>query len=81
MVALTANAAQRDIELGMAAGFDAYLTKPLQIPELIATLQRLVEGLVPQGSTVTSGVATEPAASDHRSQLVSERGPGKLMLR
>ncbi len=33
VIALSANAMQIDIDKGLAAGFDAYLTKPLNIPE------------------------------------------------
>lgn len=40
VVALTANAAPRDIEFGMAAGFDAYLTKPLDVAHFNEVIDR-----------------------------------------
>ena len=43
VVALTANAMKGDREHGMAAGFTDYLTKPLDIPNLIAVLSKLLE--------------------------------------
>ncbi|MBA4177695.1 MAG: hypothetical protein C0505_14235 [Leptothrix sp. (in: Bacteria)] len=39
VIAVSASAMERDVERGKAAGFDAYLTKPLDIPVLV----RLVE--------------------------------------
>jgi len=42
VVAITANAMPRDVERGMAAGFAGYLTKPLDIPLFLATLDRLL---------------------------------------
>ncbi|MCG5500242.1 ATP-binding protein [Ectothiorhodospira lacustris] len=38
--ALTANATQRDVIRGKEAGFDEYLTKPLDIPDFMALLDR-----------------------------------------
>jgi PAS domain S-box-containing protein len=43
VVALTANAMKGDREKGLAAGFTDYLTKPLDIPKLIAVLSKLLE--------------------------------------
>ena len=40
IIAVTANAMPRDIERGLAAGFAAYLTKPLKIPEFNALLDQ-----------------------------------------
>ena len=40
IIALSANAMPKDIEAATAAGFDDYLTKPLDIGEFLATLQR-----------------------------------------
>ena len=39
VIAVSANAMQRDIENGLAAGFFCYLTKPIKIKELIDTLR------------------------------------------
>ena len=43
VVALTANAMKGDREHGLAAGFTDYLTKPLDIPNLIAVLSKQLE--------------------------------------
>jgi CheY-like chemotaxis protein len=42
LVALSANAMPRDIERGREAGFVAYLTKPMDVPALIAQLDHLL---------------------------------------
>jgi CheY-like chemotaxis protein len=42
VVALSASAMQRDINKALDAGFDAYLTKPLEIAKLMTTLKRYV---------------------------------------
>ena len=39
VIAITANAMPREIELGLAAGFEEYLTKPLKIDLFIASVQ------------------------------------------
>ncbi len=43
VVAVSANALQRDIDAALAAGFDGYLTKPVVLDELLATVQRALE--------------------------------------
>ena len=42
VVAISANAMERDIRKGLAAGFTDYLTKPLDIPRLLALLDTLL---------------------------------------
>jgi CheY-like chemotaxis protein len=43
VIAITANAMQRDIERGKAAGFADYLTKPIDIPTLFRVLDKLIQ--------------------------------------
>jgi PAS domain S-box-containing protein len=43
VIALTAAASQRDREAGELAGFYRYLTKPIQVDELLAALEALIE--------------------------------------
>jgi len=42
VAAVTANAMPKDVLRGMAAGFDDYLTKPLELPRLFAVLDRFL---------------------------------------
>jgi PAS domain S-box-containing protein len=44
VIAVSAAAMEHDIRNGLAAGFDAYLTKPLDIPKLIHTIDSLTGG-------------------------------------
>jgi len=46
IIALSANAMERDIKAGLGAGFDVYLTKPLDISLLMAELQKVFGELV-----------------------------------
>jgi CheY-like chemotaxis protein len=43
IVALTANATAREIQRGRDAGLDGYLTKPIQIEELLTTLSQFLK--------------------------------------
>ena len=47
IIALTANAMDEDREKGMAAGMDAYLSKPIHRDKLEATLRRFKNDLLP----------------------------------
>jgi CheY-like chemotaxis protein len=44
VVALTAQAMEGDRERFLAAGFDGYLSKPVNITDLIATVKRYCDG-------------------------------------
>lgn len=44
VVAISANATQRDIDRGLAAGFDEYITKPVNIGHFLETVDRLLPG-------------------------------------
>ena len=44
VVALSADATRRTIDRGLAAGFSAYLCKPVDVEELIHTIRSLTEG-------------------------------------
>jgi CheY-like chemotaxis protein len=44
VVALTAQAMEGDRERFLAAGFDGYLAKPVNVADLIATVKRYCEG-------------------------------------
>jgi CheY-like chemotaxis protein len=49
VIALSANASPRDIERGLTAGFMKYLTKPIKVDELMATLDLILQaGLRPK---------------------------------
>ena len=49
LIALSANAMAGDIRRAMAAGFRNYLTKPIDVAQLLAELDRLLEITVPPG--------------------------------
>jgi CheY-like chemotaxis protein len=40
VIALSANAMQSDIDAALAIGFDAYLTKPVDMAQLLSTIDR-----------------------------------------
>ncbi|SEI54904.1 PAS domain S-box-containing protein [Allopseudospirillum japonicum] len=42
VIALTANAMEHDIERGMAAGFMAYHTKPIDVPKMVNVIKEIV---------------------------------------
>ncbi len=44
VAALSANAMTEDIRAGLAAGFIAYFTKPFDVPELLKSVQSLLDG-------------------------------------
>ena len=47
VVAVSANAMPSDIDAGLAAGFAAYLTKPIELERLLASVQRVLHAPAP----------------------------------
>ena len=46
VIALSANAMERDLRYGLAAGFVDYLTKPINIDKLSRSLQQFLQPVV-----------------------------------
>ena len=51
LLALSANAMAADIRRAMAAGFRNYLTKPIDVPQLLSEIDRLLESARPPSPT------------------------------
>jgi CheY-like chemotaxis protein len=59
IIALTANAMKGDEEKCLACGMDAYISKPVRVDRLLATMARVLPGAVNEDtSTAPSGLAT-----------------------
>jgi CheY-like chemotaxis protein len=52
IVALTASAAAEDAEAALAAGFDEFLAKPVEVGRLAATIERLLATQAPRPARV-----------------------------
>ena len=74
VIALTANAIKGDRERCLAAGMDDYLTKPFEVPVLLATMRRFLAG--------QSGTAANTArqTGQQRSARRSLARPGRRTL-
>jgi signal transduction histidine kinase/CheY-like chemotaxis protein len=45
IIALTSNSTPQNIEAGLSAGFDGYLTKPIVVSELMKTIQKVLDNI------------------------------------
>ena len=64
VVALTAAALKGEAERCIAAGMDAYLAKPVSIPELVATLQRWMPHTVPLAGDIRAAAPLPQLSGD-----------------
>jgi signal transduction histidine kinase/CheY-like chemotaxis protein len=46
VIALTSNSMPQDIEAGLRAGFDGYLTKPIKVSELMQTIEQTLDNTI-----------------------------------
>ncbi len=72
LVALTADATQESKKACEEAGFDAYLTKPVEVKKLLELLDSLT-GITGHGATTTANAPTAglpPSGQDVRSEVI-----------
>jgi CheY-like chemotaxis protein len=59
VIALSANAMPRDIEMGLEAGFFRYLTKPIKVGEFMDTIDAALEHVLNRAPASPSAPASE----------------------
>jgi PAS domain S-box-containing protein len=79
IIAMTAHAMKGDRERCLAAGMDAYLSKPLRPLQLVETLAQVLPGLHPaSGRTDGDGSSIEPVCFDRELALRNLHGDREL---
>lgn len=63
VIALSAHAMAGDKERAMNAGFDGYMTKPINIPTLLTDLRQVFNDMKPSGEAASSDAASSASAA------------------
>jgi signal transduction histidine kinase/CheY-like chemotaxis protein/ligand-binding sensor domain-containing protein/HPt (histidine-containing phosphotransfer) domain-containing protein len=79
IIAMTANAMQGDKEECLAAGMDGYISKPIRVPELMATIARLVPQKAEKKPPNPSGSKAEGFDFDEAAALELVVGDKELL--
>ena len=81
VIAMTANAMGKDRDACLEAGMNDYVSKPFELAELVATIERNVarsRGARPPAAAVSSPVPAAPAAADFEGALARLGGDANL---
>lgn len=78
VVAMTAHAMQGDEQRCLEAGMDAYLSKPIQIPQLYALLEQACQGHLPAGAVTPT--SQTPAFDINNALMNAGEDPSLLRI-